>query len=77
MQGQGWLAGQPEVNVLPALRLWNIVRAVAGGMIYAAAWIQIYNLVRTYVSDTSAKRRRRAAEDNESSLLEAQPETIA
>jgi len=74
VQGQGWLAGEPEVNVLPALRLWNIVRALAGGMIYAAAWIQIYNLVRTYVSDTSAIRRRHAAEDNKASLS-TQPES--
>ena len=76
VQGQGWLTGQPEVNLLPSLRIWNIVRALSGGMIYAAAWIQIYNLVRTYVSDTSAKRRRHAFEDNKSSVLEAAPETI-
>ena len=71
VQGQGWLSGQPEVNILPSLRLWNIARAVAGGMIYAAGLIQAYNIVRTYLTDTHAKWRRRSREDALSSMSEA------
>ena len=43
LQGQNWLNGVPEVLVLPQLHIWNIMRAVAGGMIYFAGWLQLVN----------------------------------
>ena len=64
VQGQNWLDGVSEVQVLPQLKLWNIVRAVAGGMIYAAAWLQIINVVLTYAVDTDKAINRRSAKDN-------------
>jgi cbb3-type cytochrome c oxidase subunit I len=70
IQSQGWNAGLPEVNVLPALHIWNIVRGVAGVMIYASAWIQGYQILRTYVSDTHARALKLVTADAESALGE-------
>lgn len=58
VQGQGWLAGQPEVNILNQLHLWNIMRAVSGGMIYTAAWVQLINIALTLFRDTRAREAR-------------------
>ncbi len=66
VQGQGWLSGQPEINILPSLKLWNIMRAVAGGMIYTAAWLQFVNIGLTYLVDT---RARNAAKGRENALM--------
>lgn len=63
VQGQGWQIGINEVNVLPTLKLWNIVRGVAGGLIYASAWVQAYQIWRSYKSDTAAFTRRRILRD--------------
>ena len=59
VQGQGWMIGQPEVNILPTLRLWNVFRAVGGGMVYIAGFIQFYVIARTYLSDPRLRRMRR------------------
>jgi len=63
LQGQNWLNGIPEVLVLPQLRPWNIMRAVAGGMIYASAWLQLVNVLLTVVTDTRAREARIAIAD--------------
>jgi cytochrome c oxidase cbb3-type subunit I len=78
VQGQGWMSGVPEVNTLPSLKLWNIFRALGGGMIYAAGITQAYNVLRTYVTDTNAVRRRRSVKDNASSVaLDSKTETAS
>jgi cbb3-type cytochrome c oxidase subunit I len=70
IQGQGWMIGQPEVNILPTLRLWNVFRAVGGAMIYLAGFIQLYVIVRTYLSDPRIRRLRRGHKENTSALKE-------
>ncbi|MHB0867503.1 MAG: cbb3-type cytochrome c oxidase subunit I [Thermoleophilia bacterium] len=66
VQGQNWEIGVNEVMVLPQLRFWNILRAVAGGMIYASAWIQAVNIGLTYFTDTSKVVSRRSRRDSQS-----------
>ena len=45
VQGQSWLNGQcPRSTSCRCCSLWNMVRGVAGVMIYASAWIQGYNI---------------------------------
>ena len=74
IQGQGWLNGQPEVILLPSLHVWNIMRAVAGGMIYASAWLQIVNVGLTIFVDTRARQARVAERDARTALGQpAQP----
>jgi cbb3-type cytochrome c oxidase subunit I len=68
IQGQNWLNGVNEVLVLPQLRFWNMLRAVAGGMIYAAAWIQGINIALTYLKDTSEVVSRRSRNDSQSAV---------
>lgn len=68
LQGQSWQNGTPEVNVLPQLRIWNITRMIAGGMIYTSAWIQAYNVLRVLVTDTSRKATRTATAENRAAL---------
>jgi cbb3-type cytochrome c oxidase subunit I len=63
IQGQAWMQGVPETNVLPMLLPWNIVRAVAGIMIYSAAWIQGYNIFRSVTADTSKAHEIAVARD--------------
>ena len=63
VQGQSWQIGMNEVNVLPTLKLWNIVRGVAGGLIYASAWIQAYQIWRSYRADVVAFVKRRIRKD--------------
>ena len=72
VQAHSWANGVPEVNVLPQLRVWNVVRMIAGVMIYASAWIQAYNILRVLVSDTSRKASRVAVAENRAAL-EARP----
>ena len=63
-----------KVVMLPALHVWNIMRAVAGGMIYAAAWLQIVNIGLTVFVDTRARQKRVAEKDARSALTQpAQP----
>ena len=71
VQGQNWLNGVPEINVLPQLRIWNIMRAVAGGMIYASAWLQLVNVGLTYFVDTRARSHKVAQRDARSAWEEA------
>jgi len=63
IQGQGWLSGVPEVNVLSSLRLWNILRGLAGGLIFSSGIIQVVNVAMTAAVDTNARWRRRARRD--------------
>lgn len=64
LQGQSWLNGVPEVLVLPSLHIWNILRGIAGGMIYASAWLQLTNIILTVVVDTRAREARIAIADS-------------
>jgi cbb3-type cytochrome c oxidase subunit I len=73
IQGQGWMTGLNEVTVLPSLRFWNSWRGIAGGMIYAAAWIQAYNIFMTVTRDTKAIAEQRASVDAKSALMETEP----
>ncbi len=68
IQGQSWLNGIPEVLVLPKLRLWNEIRAVTGGMMYASGILQLYLVIMTYFVNTTKHVRRRAAWDAEAEL---------
>lgn len=78
IQGQGWMTGLSEVNVLPSLRFWNLWRGISGGMIFAAGLIQAYNVAMTVVTDTRAVARKRAHKDALSALRDApQPEPAA
>jgi cbb3-type cytochrome oxidase subunit 1 len=77
VQGQGWMMSQPEVNVLPQIRIWYQMRALAGGMIYASAWIQLYNVIQTYRVRTSNTMTARTRRDSHSSLGQAEGEVTA
>jgi cbb3-type cytochrome c oxidase subunit I len=68
LQGQGWMAGLPEVNVLPSLRFWNLWRGISGGMIFSAGLVQAYNVVMTLATDTRAVAARRSRKDSLSAL---------
>jgi cbb3-type cytochrome c oxidase subunit I len=57
LQGQQWLQGVPEVNVLPEIRPHYVARGVAGSLIITSGLIQMYNVWRTITTDTSAKTR--------------------
>lgn len=57
LQGQEWIRGIPEVNVLPMIRPHYIARATAGAMIVTSGLIQMYNIWRTITTDTSARTR--------------------
>jgi cytochrome c oxidase cbb3-type subunit I len=73
LQGQGWLSGIPEVNILPSLYAWNIMRAVAGAMIYTSAWLQIVNVGLTIWVDTRARQQRVAERDARTALGTSTP----
>ena len=68
LQGQAWMIGTPEINTIALIKPWNVVRGVAGMMIYASAWIQAYNILRTVLSDSSAAHHTAAAADAASAL---------
>lgn len=68
IQGQGWQNGLNEVNVLPMLTLWNEVRAVAGSMIWASAWLQAISIILTAVVATRVKRVRQGIKDAKTAL---------
>lgn len=57
IQGQAWLRGVPEVNVIPMIRPYYIARAVFGAMIVVSGIIQAYNIYRTVRSDTKTTQR--------------------
>lgn len=52
VQGQSWLRGIPEVNVLPMLRPYYMARAIFGAMIVLSGIVQAYNIIKTVVTDT-------------------------
>jgi cbb3-type cytochrome c oxidase subunit I len=68
IQGQGWMTGQNEVLVLPSLRIWNLWRGVAGGMIFAAGICQAINVAMTAMTDTAGAWRKRSSADAASAL---------
>jgi cbb3-type cytochrome c oxidase subunit I len=52
VQGQSWLRGIPEVNVLPMLRPYFMARAIFGAMIVLSGIVQAYNIYKTVTTDT-------------------------
>ncbi len=52
IQGQSWLQGVPEVNVLTMIRPWYMARAAFGAMIVLSGIVQAYNIVQTIRKDT-------------------------
>ncbi|MDQ6766017.1 MAG: cbb3-type cytochrome c oxidase subunit I [Verrucomicrobiota bacterium] len=58
LQGQNWLNGIPEINVLPEIRPHYIARAVGGSMILTSGIVQIINIWLTVRTDTSTRARR-------------------
>ncbi len=57
VQGQSWLRGIPEINVVPLLRPYFMARAVFGAMIVTSGIVQAYNIYRTVTTDTRALAR--------------------
>ena len=52
IQGQAWLRGIPEVNVIPFLRPYYMARAIFGAMIVLSGIVQAYNIYQTVYADT-------------------------
>ena len=52
IQGQSWLRGIPEINVVPLLRPYFMGRAVFGAMIVISGIVQAYNIFKTVAADT-------------------------
>jgi cbb3-type cytochrome oxidase subunit 1 len=52
VQGQSWLRGIPEVNVIPMLRPYFMARAVSGALIVISGLIQAFNIFKTVTTDT-------------------------
>jgi cbb3-type cytochrome oxidase subunit 1 len=52
VQGQSWLRGIPEINVVPLLRPYYMARAIFGAMIVVSGIIQAFNIYRTVTTDT-------------------------
>jgi len=57
IQGQAWLRGIPEVNVIPFLRPYYMARAIFGAMIVISGMVQAYNIYKTVTSDTRHTQR--------------------
>lgn len=57
IQGQSWLRGIPEVNVLPMLRPYYMARAIFGAMIVISGVVQAYNIFKTVTTDTQRSTR--------------------
>jgi len=68
IQGQNWQLGIPEVNVLPQLRPWNVIRGISGAMIYTSAWIQGYQIVHAYLHRSREHIRQDTRRDTASAL---------
>lgn len=76
IQGQSWLQGTPEVNVLPLMRPYYMARAVFGAMIIMSGIVQAWNLYKTVRTDTTAKLNAEleaALESSESLALDGSP----
>jgi cbb3-type cytochrome c oxidase subunit I len=52
IQGQSWLRGIPEVNVLPMIKPYFMARAVSGALIVISGLIQAFNIFKTVTTDT-------------------------
>jgi cbb3-type cytochrome c oxidase subunit I len=66
VQGQAWLRGIPEVNVIPFLRPYYMARAISGALIVSSGIVQAYNIYMTVKTDTR--------HSNEIDMLEVLPE---
>lgn len=70
VQGQSWLRGIPEVNVLPYLRPYYMGRAAFGAMIVLSGIVQAYNIFKTITTDTRQLVRRELADAENMGELE-------
>jgi cbb3-type cytochrome c oxidase subunit I len=52
VQGQAWLRGIPEINVLPMLLPYYMARAIFGAMIVVSGIVQAVNIYKTVKTDT-------------------------
>ena len=50
IQGGAWLNGEAVYRVIPEIRIYMTLRALDGVTIFAAAWIFLYNVLRTLYS---------------------------
>ena len=57
IQGQAWLQGIPEINLLSFIRPWYIARAAFGSAIVLSGIVQAYNIYQTLRCDTRALAR--------------------
>jgi cbb3-type cytochrome c oxidase subunit I len=57
VQGQAWLRGIPEINVVPMLRPYFMARAVSGALIVISGIIQAYNIYKTATVNTRGRAR--------------------
>ncbi len=57
VQAQPWMHGVPVVNTVVYLRPHYIMRAFFGGMIWSSAFVQAYNIIRTFTDNTSKEHR--------------------
>lgn len=67
IQGQAWLRGIPEVNVILFLRPYYMARAIFGAMIVLSGIVQAYNIYKTVTTNTRHMTR--------IELMDALPET--
>lgn len=73
LQGEAWISGIPEVNVLPMIKPHLVGRAIGGSMIVVSGFVQLYNIWRTVAGDTS----RTAREEIQPYFYAAQPPRVA
>ncbi|MCA9910630.1 MAG: hypothetical protein KC519_18370, partial [Anaerolineae bacterium] len=52
IQGQAWMRGIPEVNVIPMIQPFFMARALFGAMIVISGVVQAYNIFMTIRGDT-------------------------
>ena len=48
IQGNAWLNGEVVYRVLPMVHIYYIVRAALGLMLFTAAIVGLYNILRTF-----------------------------
>lgn len=53
IQGQAWMRGIPEINVIPMIQPFFMMRAVFGALIVISGAIQAFNIWMTVQTDTS------------------------
>jgi cbb3-type cytochrome oxidase subunit 1 len=57
VQGNSWLNGETVYRTLPMLHIYLILRAAVGVLIVGAAFIGLYNVIRTVQGDQAPGER--------------------